>query len=152
MTNIDWWLSGRPRVLQHRFEESKLIFQRRLNDLAFQSVIVLTFLPPRYRRHFLDFTYEHATIRNGSVRVGGIESGYNDMQGRQRVQRFKRQWEKGVLRSCTTFETSAQNAVPRQTTLLGMHDSVVCESHLRASESPLHSSQHRIIHLPALLA
>ena len=46
-----------------RLEDSRLPFTNNLHDLTFQSAVVLTLLPPRHRRHFLDFSYEHVSAR-----------------------------------------------------------------------------------------
>jgi hypothetical protein len=42
VARIDWWLSARVMAMQRAFDASQLIFTRRLNDLVFQSAIVLT--------------------------------------------------------------------------------------------------------------
>ena len=93
-------------ALQRGFEDSRLVFTRRLNDLVFQSIVVLTLLPPKRRVHFLDFSYEHATIKNGTVTVGGFESGYNDPKGHAKASAFKRRYQKGIVKVCEDVETS----------------------------------------------
>ena len=147
VTSIEWWRTTRAvRVLQRRFEESRLIFTRRLNDLVFQSVVVQTLLPPLRRRHFLDFGYDHTTIRNGSAFVGGFESAYTDADGGLKMARaFKQRWRSGVVRNCSAPETADAFAPNRKTYYVAHHGCPVCEQ----GEGILPHGQ-RIIVLPTL--
>lgn len=150
VSSVDLWLSARARALQRGLEASRLPFTNNLHDLTFQSVAVLTLVPPAQRRHFLDFTYEHVTIRNGSARVGGIESGYADPKGAERVRAFKRQWRKGRVRNCTAVETAGNGAEPRITYFVGLHNSPVCERDW-VPDAASNAGGRGVLQLPALL-
>jgi len=142
IASVRWWLTPPVQTLQRRFENSGLIFSRRLNDLVFQSVVVHTLLPPPRRRHFLDFSYEHVTIRNGSALVGGFESGSRDADGQRHAQAFKRKWRAGVVRECVAVETSAEEATPLKTYYVAHHGCPVCEG--------LPPRPRRVVALPVL--
>ena len=79
MTKISWWLDE-PRVAQFigAFDRSNLIFTVRSNDLIFQTAAIKLFMPKERRRRYSDFSYQHHTIRNGSVLYGGVEAGWRD--------------------------------------------------------------------------
>ena len=129
VTSVDWWVGGHVRLLQRRFEESELIFTRRLNDLVFQTIVVQTLLPTRRRRHFLDFSYEHVTVRNGSAVVGGFESGYDDPDGFQQAQLFRRRWGKGLLKRCNATETAEPHARWHTTHYVSIRSCPQCEDY-----------------------
>ena len=82
VTKISWWLDE-PRVAQFigAFDRSNLIFTVRSNDLIFQTAAIKLFMPKSRRRRYSDFSYQHHTIRNGSVLYGGIEAGWRDDGG-----------------------------------------------------------------------
>ena len=79
VTKISWWLDE-PRVAQFigAFDRSNLIFTVRSNDLIFQTAAIKLFMPKERRRRYSDFSYQHHTIRNGSVLYGGLEAGWRD--------------------------------------------------------------------------
>ncbi len=79
VTKIAWWLDE-PRVAQFigAFDRSNLIFTVRSNDLIFQTAAIKLFMPKERRRRYSDFSYQHHTIRNGSVLYGGVEAGWRD--------------------------------------------------------------------------
>ena len=81
VSGTDWWLGERVVALQRAFDESHLIFTTRLNDLVFQSAVVLSVLPPTRRRQYLDWSYEHVTIMGGRPVIGGFVGGYTDPRG-----------------------------------------------------------------------
>lgn len=86
ITNIQWWLTE-PNVVAmiQAFDDSKLIFTHRSNDLIFQTAVIRLFMPPSRRSRFVDFSYQHHTMRQGVVVYGGIESGTNDLKARRRL-------------------------------------------------------------------
>ena len=167
ISGVDWWLTKPVVALQRGFEDSRLVFTRRLNDLVFQSIVVLTLLPPKRRVHFLDFSYEHATIKNGTVTVGGFESGYNDPKGHAKASAFKRRYQKGIVKVCEDVETSDADAPRRKTFYWAINHCPVCETNFWDSsdvgqqpreQAMVLASEHlrrqhgvRAIALPALL-
>ena len=149
VTRIDWWRrSHAVRIMQRRFDDSKLIFTRRLNDLIFQSVVVLTILPAMRRRHFLDFAYDHTTVRNGTALIGGYESSYLEPNyGLDGARAFKRHWRSGLVRNCSTPETAEPGAPERRTYYVAHHSCPVCEQTRGERTMPL---AERVIALPTL--
>ena len=153
VTSIDWWLSERPLLMQKRFDESKLIFSRRLNDLVFHSVLVHTLMPPRRRKHFRDFAYEHVTVYNGTPVVGGLETGYaNEREGARAARAFKRKYKAGVVRNCSAPETAAVDAPLRRTLSVAHHGCPICEGPFPFGELGLPVLSERAISLPLLWA
>ena len=53
-------------------------YKYRWGDLIFQSAAVQIFLAKNKVHKFTDWTYEHATIKNGELVWGGIYRGSND--------------------------------------------------------------------------
>ncbi|NVJ47903.1 MAG: hypothetical protein HWE07_12280 [Cytophagia bacterium] len=78
ITKIDFWLQSEVQSLIHHFDRTGGIYKYRWNDLIFQSAVVQTFLPGNKVHKFTDWTYEHATIRNGKLNWGGIYPGELD--------------------------------------------------------------------------
>ena len=81
------------------FDESKLIFTHRSNDLIFQTAVIRLFMPPQRRSRFVDFTYQHHTMRQGKVVYGGIESGTSDRKARRRLAQYSRTYG-GQVATC----------------------------------------------------
>mmetsp|Transcript_15017 Transcript_15017/g.22561 ORF Transcript_15017/g.22561 Transcript_15017/m.22561 type:complete len:457 (-) Transcript_15017:107-1477(-) len=100
VTQIDWWLTEpKVKAMITEFDQSKLIFTHRSNDLIFQTAAIKLFMPPSRRSRFIDFTYQHHTTRHGAVVFGGIESGTTDPQAVARIQNYARKYG-GTPRPC----------------------------------------------------
>lgn len=72
------------------FDRSHLIFTDKFGDLILHTLAVHVHTTPAQRLHFLDWTYEHATIRSGHGVAGGLETGYNDSSARKHARRFRK--------------------------------------------------------------
>lgn len=103
VTRVRWWLSDRVLELRRSLERTRLIFTDRFNDLAFHSLVVHTLLKRTQRHHFLDWSYEHATVKYGKVSVGGFEVGdaidaAKTVAGAWKAARHPKQ--SAIIRSC----------------------------------------------------
>eukprot|EP00315_Gephyrocapsa_oceanica_P048798 CAMPEP_0185528970 /NCGR_PEP_ID=MMETSP1366-20130426/100161_1 /TAXON_ID=38817 /ORGANISM="Gephyrocapsa oceanica, Strain RCC1303" /LENGTH=411 /DNA_ID=CAMNT_0028140549 /DNA_START=220 /DNA_END=1456 /DNA_ORIENTATION=+ len=102
VSDVRWWLGDTRRALRRAFDDAAVIFTDRLGDIVIQSVAVQTLLAPTKRLHFLDFTYEHTTVRRGVAVCGGLDVGYNDDDAPQHItsylQRFPQQ--EATIRVC----------------------------------------------------
>ena len=93
VTKLDWWL-GHPGVASMiaAFDESGLIFTHRANDLIFQTAAIRLFMPPARRARLVDFTYQHHTMRHGTVNYGGVESGTRDPDAAKTLDAYARRF------------------------------------------------------------
>jgi len=96
VAGVRWWLTRGVLDLRRALDNSGLIYTHRLGDLVFHTAAVVTLLPPAARRHFLSFSYEHVTVKDGRPVVGGFLGGYADPGGRTAAREWRRQWQKRV--------------------------------------------------------
>ena len=84
VTNVTWWLTPPVQSLLQAIDDSLVAFTHRMGDHAIQSFVMHTLMPLERRLQFVDWTYEHVTIRNGHPNsMGGLAVGYNDLRGMQ---------------------------------------------------------------------
>lgn len=72
ITKLDFWFQPEVQALLSHFDRTGGIYKYRWNDLIFQTAVVQIFLPPKKVYKFTDWTYEHATLKNGKLDWGGI--------------------------------------------------------------------------------
>lgn len=95
VARVGFWTADAPTALRRAFDDSALIFTRRNNDLIFQTAVVRLLLPREKWRRFADFSYQHHTVRDGEVRWGGVETGYDDADADATLQRYLDKWHPG---------------------------------------------------------
>jgi len=95
VTRVGWWTSPEVSAFRRAFDDSGLIVTHRNNDLIFQTAAVRLLLPREKWRRFADFSYQHHTIRDGSVRWGGLETGYADPDAARLLNRYLARWHAG---------------------------------------------------------
>jgi hypothetical protein len=80
ITRLDFWLQPDVKSILDHFDRTGGIYKYRWNDLIFQTAVIQIFLPKRKIHKFTDWTYEHATFKNGELDWGGIFPGigYDD--------------------------------------------------------------------------
>ena len=91
ITRIDFWHQPDVQPFLHHFDRIGGGYKYRWNDLIMQSVVVQIFLPKERVYKFTDWTYEHATMRNGKLNWGGIYQGTDDKEGIE-VRAFEKEW------------------------------------------------------------
>ena len=84
------WPFGKASKFNHLFVISTGYgwYKYRWNDLVFQSAALQVFMPKEKIYKFTDWTYEHATIRDGRLDFGGIFEGSAD-QSSEAVAQFR---------------------------------------------------------------
>ncbi len=94
VSSVRWWQEARVLELRQALDASRLIYTHRLGDLVFHTAAVVTLLPPRTRRHFLDFSYEHVTVKMSRPAVGGFVAGYREPDPQRAAREWRRQWQR----------------------------------------------------------
>lgn len=78
ITRIGFWQRPDVQSFIRHFDRVGGIYKYRWNDLILQTAVVQIFLPESKVHKFTDWTYEHATIKNGKLDWGGIYHGEGD--------------------------------------------------------------------------
>jgi alpha 1,2-mannosyltransferase len=78
ITPISFWMRKDVQEFINHFDRLGGWYKYRWNDLIFQSAAVQIFLPREKLYKFTDWTYEHATIKQGKLFWGGIYAGDKD--------------------------------------------------------------------------
>lgn len=78
ITKIAFWKRPDVQAFVRHFDRIGGWYKYRWNDLIFQSATVQIFLAKSKVHKFTDWTYEHATIKNGNLLWGGIYQGSKD--------------------------------------------------------------------------
>lgn len=75
VTNVSWWTSPRVAALLEAIDDTQLLMSERMGDHAIQTSVVQTLMPRARRRQFLDWTYEHISLRGGEpTSMGGVST------------------------------------------------------------------------------
>ena len=92
IAELDFFRSEPVQDFLNWVDRAGYIYRSRTSDLVLQSIAVYSFCPPERIHRFLDFTYEHFTFypHSGCPWWGGIQAGYNDAHGRERIQNWAR--------------------------------------------------------------
>jgi alpha 1,2-mannosyltransferase len=98
ITDINFWLQPEVQSLIKHFDRTGGIYKYRWNDLIFQTAAVQIFLPASKVHKFTDWTYEHATIRNGKLDWGGIYPGEGD-ENNPAVKAFREEFGKTQIKN-----------------------------------------------------
>lgn len=93
ITRVGFWHQQQVQSFLRYFDRLGGGYKYRWNDLIMQTVAVQIFLPPSKVHKFTDWTYEHATIRNGKLDWGGIYPGEGD-EDNQAVSAFLKEFGK----------------------------------------------------------
>ena len=82
ISKLSFWLSKDVQHLMNHFDRVGGWYKHRWGDLNFQSAAVQIFLPKEKLYKFTDWTYEHATFKQGKLFWGGIYPGdkYKDSE------------------------------------------------------------------------
>lgn len=96
ITNIDFWQQPRVKAILDHFDRTGGIYKYRWNDLIFQTVVIQIFLPKTRVHKFTDWTYEHATIKNGKLDWGGIYPGIS-YENSQIIVDFEKKYGKSKI-------------------------------------------------------
>lgn len=78
ITKIAFWRRPDVRAFIRHFDRIGGIYKYRWGDAILQSAAVQIFLQKRKLHKFTDWTYEHATTKNGKLVWGGIYQGSKD--------------------------------------------------------------------------
>ncbi|WP_420385205.1 hypothetical protein [Roseivirga sp.] len=78
ITRIDFWLRPDVQSLLHHFDRVGGGYKYRWGDHILQTAVTQIFLPESKVYKFVDWTYEHATVKNGKLDWGGIYPGKDD--------------------------------------------------------------------------
>lgn len=100
ITKIDFWQRPDVQSLIRHFDRTGGIYKYRWNDLIFQTAVIQIFLPTTKVHKFTDWTYEHATIKNGKLDWGGIYPGEGDEKNPAAIQ-FQKEF--GKLKTDNSF-------------------------------------------------
>jgi len=100
VTDVEFWRSPNASSFRRAFDDSALIFSHRCNDLIFQTALVRLLLPRAQWRRFADFSYLHHTVRDGAVRWGGLETGYDDPAADTTIAAYLAEWGDSEAREC----------------------------------------------------
>lgn len=78
ITRISFWIQPEVQSFLSFLDRIGGGYKYRWGDLLVQTVAVQIFLPQSKLHKFTDWTYEHATIKNGKLDWGGIYAGTGD--------------------------------------------------------------------------
>jgi alpha 1,2-mannosyltransferase len=78
ITPISFWKRKDVQAFINHFDRLGGWYKYRWNDLIFQSAAVQVFLAKEKVYKFTDWTYEHATIKQGKLVWGGFYQGDKD--------------------------------------------------------------------------
>lgn len=81
ISKLSFWKSLPVQRFLHYFDQMGASHIHHWNDLILQSAAVQIFMQKNKVHKFEDWTYEHATIRNGQLEYGGIWRGNKDTEG-----------------------------------------------------------------------
>ncbi|NVJ48095.1 MAG: hypothetical protein HWE07_13250 [Cytophagia bacterium] len=95
ISKLSFWRSEEVQQFLHHFDQLGASHIHRWNDLVMQSAAVQIFMPKDKVHKFQDWTYEHATIRQGRLEYGGIWQGTEDKEG-EAVKGFIERYGKAV--------------------------------------------------------
>lgn len=102
ISRVDFWMSEPVRGFLEQVDRMGGIYVNRWNDLILQSAAVQVFLEKAKVHKFTDWTYEHATIRDGKLTYGGIWQGDAD-PGSPAVKDFVASYGRAVFDPRKTF-------------------------------------------------
>jgi alpha 1,2-mannosyltransferase len=102
ISKLSFWKSEPVQHFLHHFDQMGANHIYRWNDLVLQSAAVQIFMPKEKVHKFEDWTYEHATIRNGILEYGGIWQGNEDQEAKA-VKDFVERYGKAVFDLEKTF-------------------------------------------------
>ncbi len=95
ISKLSFWKSEEVQHFLHHFDQMGASHIYRWNDLVMQSAAVQIFMSKVKVHKFQDWTYEHATIREGVLEYGGIWQGSKDVEAKE-VKAFVQQYGKAV--------------------------------------------------------
>ncbi len=93
ITRVGFWQQPEVQSFLKHMDRVGGGYKYRWNDLILQSTVVQIFLPKSKVHKFTDWTYEHATTKEGSLFFGGIYPGSDDVDAKA-VQEFKGRYGK----------------------------------------------------------
>lgn len=96
ISKVSFWKSESVQHFLHHFDKLGASYVHRWNDLILQSSAVQIFMQKEKVHKFQDWTYEHATIRQGTLEYGGIWKGSEDKKA-ENVQAFINRYGKAVF-------------------------------------------------------
>jgi Glycolipid 2-alpha-mannosyltransferase len=88
IAKLAFWKSRQVQSFIRHFDRISGWYKYRWNDLIFQSAALQVFMPKSKIYKFTDWTYEHATLRDGRLDFGGIFEGSAD-QNSEAVTQFR---------------------------------------------------------------
>jgi alpha 1,2-mannosyltransferase len=91
ITRVGFWKSPAVQRFLHHFDRIGGAYRHRWNDLVYQSAAVQIFCPKSRIHKFTDWTYEHATVRDGRLFFGGIYEGDDDPDS-EAVRAFRKKY------------------------------------------------------------
>lgn len=93
ITRTAFWLQPEVQSFLHHFDRIGGGYKYRWGDAIVHTAVLQIFLPDTRVYKFTDWTYEHATIKNGKLDWGGIYPGEGD-ESNTVVARFKKEFGK----------------------------------------------------------
>lgn len=93
-TELGWWSRPDVEAFRRHFDDLGGTYYYRWGDALLHTAAVQLFLDEEAVHRFVDFTYQHASIReNGSVLLwGGIFEGTDDPEGQKSLQIFRQMY------------------------------------------------------------
>lgn len=79
IASVDFFTTDPVVSFLRQVEQSGWMYRKHLGDLRLHSMVVYAYAPKSRIHRFLDFTYEHKTIKEDCVSWGGIQAGYKDV-------------------------------------------------------------------------
>lgn len=79
IASVDFFTTDPVATFLQQVEQSGWIYRKNLGDLRLHSMVVYGYASPSRIHRFLDFTYEHKTVKEDCVAWGGIQAGYKDV-------------------------------------------------------------------------
>ncbi|MCO6358776.1 alpha 1,2-mannosyltransferase [Roseivirga pacifica] len=98
VTHVDFWLRPDVQSFLHYFDRVAGGYKYRWGDHILQTATTQIFLPENKVHKFNDWTYEHATIKNGKLDWGGIYAGVGDEEN-PAVLEFKKKYGKVKIKN-----------------------------------------------------
>jgi Glycolipid 2-alpha-mannosyltransferase len=110
VADLGFFASASVRSFLHTMQRQGAIYRRRLGDLLIHTMVVYAFATSRRIHRFLDFTYEHGTVNEGTgcLAWGGIQAGYKDEHAMETLERYYQ--DMLIARNCTANATFLDHA------------------------------------------